>query len=448
MNNDLKIIKKKYGENMSKLCRKLFSSLLQADGLLSSLLIQNFEQSHLLYNDIVNNNLESSFKDYIYNLISCKQEKLFSTDKTPKQLLSEVGYNLYECRTEEEIQQFKKYYYPGEELCTFKGERLKSCRVFFAVKKDVEQIVREDFQNPQRQDLYGTSVISIQFMKGESNTLSIKNRYNHRVSDPDSTFSNNLDNIVPGLTESFERIYNLVQKYRNFNFEIPGYVRAGDGKFYKYNYEINNIYYCPNNIIIDKFPVKRLEKELYILMDYFILDLKNKKIFLYDKNVKDSFIESIINIKKISIVTNTDNKEVTIITEENDEIVITLDSANRIIKLKNNMKKEVGDKYLYLNKYLKELEMLNLQKIGNLFMMKNNSLQKVEMLNLEMTGKAFLGSNNSLKELILPKLRIIGEKSLYFNNSLIKFYSPNLEIVGNNFLQHNDLLDKSNLKRR
>ena len=34
---------------------------------------------------------------------------------------------------------------------------------------------------------------------------------------------------------------------------IPGYTVAEDGKYYKYNYEINNIYYCPDNIIIDNF---------------------------------------------------------------------------------------------------------------------------------------------------------------------------------------------------
>lgn len=73
-------------------------------------------------------------------------------------------------------------------MCTFQGDRLNRCRVFFAVKKDVDSIKREDFKNPEREDLYGTSVISIQFTKDGSNTLSIKNRYNHRVINPDATF--------------------------------------------------------------------------------------------------------------------------------------------------------------------------------------------------------------------------------------------------------------------
>ena len=54
-----------------------------------------------------------------------------------------------------------------------------------------------------RQDEYGTSVISIQFDRDDTHTLSIKNRYNHKVEKPDATFSNNLNNIVAGLTKSF-----------------------------------------------------------------------------------------------------------------------------------------------------------------------------------------------------------------------------------------------------
>ena len=42
MNKDLKIIKEKYGEKMMHLCRELFSTLLEEDGLLSKLMLDNF----------------------------------------------------------------------------------------------------------------------------------------------------------------------------------------------------------------------------------------------------------------------------------------------------------------------------------------------------------------------------------------------------------------------
>lgn len=222
MNSDLKLIKKKYGEEMSHLCRELFPVILEQEGLLSKLLLDNFEPSHFLYEDIVKNGVVNSFKNYIYSFIDVEIEKGVRVDKNPKELLSEAGYDLYECHSESDIQKFKKYYTSKEELCTFNGRRLNDCYVFFAVKKNVDQIRRGNFNHPKRQDEYGTSVISIQFTRDETHTLSIKNRYNHTVDNPDATFSNNLDNIIPGLTDSFSKYYGLEQKNKNDCFEIPG----------------------------------------------------------------------------------------------------------------------------------------------------------------------------------------------------------------------------------
>ena len=53
--------------------------------------------------------------------------------------MKETGYTLYECKTEDDIQNFKHYYSYGEQLCTFNGDRLKSSYVFFAVKDNVEK---------------------------------------------------------------------------------------------------------------------------------------------------------------------------------------------------------------------------------------------------------------------------------------------------------------------
>lgn len=58
------------------------------------------------------------FKDHIYGLLENKKEENVKTNKSPKELLSEAGYDLYECHSEEEIQSFKKYFAHGEELCT------------------------------------------------------------------------------------------------------------------------------------------------------------------------------------------------------------------------------------------------------------------------------------------------------------------------------------------
>ena len=300
MNQDLKIIKKKYGEKMAHLCRDLFSTILDEPFKLSNLMLDHFDENHDLYDDIVNNDLIYQFKNYIYSFVDEKKEEVV-VYKTPSELLKEAGYQLFECYTEEEIQTFKKYYSKGEELCTFHGGRLNSCHVFFAVKKDADKINRVDFKKPDRQDEYGTSVISIQFTKDDNHTLSIKNRYNHSVNNPDATFSNNLELIIPGLTKAFENTYGLKQKYAQNILEIPDYVFI-ENKYYKYNLEINNVYYCPGNVIIDNGRIKKYDKGKYLVMDYFVLDLINKTISPYDVYLNDPFVNDLNDITKITIM--------------------------------------------------------------------------------------------------------------------------------------------------
>ena len=333
MNEELKIIKKKYGENMMHFCRDYFATILEIKGLLLQLLLDNFEPSHDLYDDIISQNKEKDFEDFIYSFVWVEKNNKEIPVKTPKELLNEAGYDLYECHSYKDIDKFIKYYAPGETLCTFMAERLERCYVFFAVKKNVDEIKREDYPNPQRQDEYGTSVISIQFTRDKTHRLSIKNRYNHHVSNPDCTFSNNLDNLIPGLTASFGKYYGLVQQYPHSKFELEGYVQANDGKFYKYNQEICNIYYCPNNIIIDNFEVKRYDKEKYIIFDIYVIDLVNKKIEVYDKGFLFTLFDTKAIIKKI-IIKNHDNKEkeVRIILEDNSLKKLVLNKYNQLLK--------------------------------------------------------------------------------------------------------------------
>ena len=307
---DLKWIKRHYGEKFSHLCRDMFPTILEEEGMLSKLLSEHFPPSRELYDDILQNDLINSFRNYIYSLTKTDENKVKVT-LTPEELMEKAGYILYpECKTEEDIQSFRHYYYrgsptpnysggtparyAGEELCTFNGNRLASNHVWFAVKKNVCEIRRKDFENPRREDDYGVSVLSIQFSRSKPNVLSIKNRYNHTVENPDATFSNNLDNIIQGLTQAFENTYGISLAQNNStSFEIPNYVQARDGKFYKYNQEHNNIYYCPNNIIIQNGEVTRFDKDKCVVFGYFILDLEGKEIINYDfikgSNTPDSF---------------------------------------------------------------------------------------------------------------------------------------------------------------
>ena len=442
MIDDLKVIRKKYGEKMYHFCRESFPTLLEEPGKLSKLLSDNFHESHSLFDDIVANGKESEFKNFIYSLVDVENNNELGMTKTPEELMSEAGYVLVECYNEEDIQKFRKYYAPGEELCTFKGGRLNSCRVFFAVKKNVLDIKREDFKKPKREDEYGTSVISIQFTKDETNTLSIKNRYNHTVVNPDATFSNNLDNIIPGLTESFERYKGIIQMYKIKNFEIKGYVMANDGKYYKYNYEINNVYYCPDNIIIDNFNVKRYDKSRYLIIDYFIIDLSNKSISLYDKKLSDSFCDVIKDINKIEIDNIDSGKKITILGDNNKSLEIITDKDGKIISLKMNKIYDIGDKFLSYNTSLQKFTAENLTEVGDDCLCFNNTLQELYFPNLTMVGHQFLICNTSLQKFTAENLIMVGCRFLPYNTSLQKFTAENLIEVGDDFLRRNNTLQE------
>lgn len=422
-------------------CRSIFPTLLEQEGLLTEVLKSTFAtNSRTLYDDIVNSDLEEEFKNYIYSKIDVEKEKPeIIGEKTPYQLLDENGYNLYECNSEEEIQSFKKYYKSGEELCTFRGNRLNRCVVFFAVKKDVEEIKREDFNNPKREDEYGTSVMSIQFTKSQNSTVSIKNRYNHTVNNPDATYGNNLDKIAPGLTQSFDKLLSergLTLNSSNIEaFSIPGYVVADDGKYYKYNMEINGNYYCPGNVIIDHGNVIKLEPEKQELIDYFILDKENKTLSLYDDPLLlltgDSFIDGFKNIDSIEMANNNNSEQKTktiTIKEKSSDKPITIEinkESNSIIGYTNENLVNLGDNFLMYNKQLSELNVPNVTNIGADCLANNKELKKFEAPNLDPFKydffiKPHMKMNRKLSELYVPNLTKESKENLEYVFSVVK----------------------------
>ena len=436
MKSDLDIIKKKYGEDMSHLCRSLFPTILEETGELPRILLTSFNPSKFLYKDIVDEKQVSGFKDYILKIKKSENDFIEVDNKTPEELLEQAGYKLYECHTEEDIQSFKKYYAEDEELCTFNGNRLKTDYVFFAVKNNVSKIRREDFKNPERQDEYGTSVISIQFSKGMNNTLSIKNRYNHTVSRPDATFGNNLDNIITGLTKSFEKKYNLnITKTVNENFELNKYVKASDNKLYRYNLERNNVYYCPDNIIINNFKADKYEKEKYVLFDDFILDLVNKKMTTFE-DYFNSFNDYFHNMKNIEIKKYDEYKIIKI----DDGVELKLNKYNELIGYKNEKITHIEDNFLKNSPKLKELYLPNVVEIGDYFLSSNTELEEIVLPKVEKIGSNFLYRNKELSKVIMPKVKHIGNCFLEENRALDYLSLPELEEVGFNFMYGNSAL--------
>jgi len=452
MNEELKQIKKIYGEEMMHLCRDLFPTILEEPGKLLEILKNNIAPTHRLATDIYENDLSDEFENFIYSFFDNKEE-IVDTNKTPFELMDEAGYVLYECKSEKDIQKFAKYYEDSEVLCTIKnGGRLKRCYVFFAVKKNVDEIKRDDFTNPKREDEYGTSVISIQFSRGDSNSLSIKNRYNHTVNNPDATFNNNLENIIPGLTKSFENYYDLdIKQETNSSISFLtsefDYVVADDGRCYRYNLEIDGTYYCENNIIItnghviDKYAKN---PERYLLIDQFIVDLKEKTISFYDDYVPyDSFIDSINDIgkiEKINVVKKGDNRVITFVSEDKKEVNVEINKHNEIIGYENNYIEEVKEDFLAYNKQLESISLQRARIIGNWFLSNNQGLKSISLPEVITIGDDFLEFNKQLESILLPKVQIIKDNFLRSNNKIQSILLPQVRIIGTNFLRFNEVL--------
>lgn len=441
LNKDLKYIKKKYGEKMMHYCRECFPTILNVPGKLVEILNTHFYcVKDSLYNDIKENHKESEFNDFVYSNAGLKNEyDIRDVSKTPKELLDDAGYDLFECKTVEEVNSFKKYFILGEQLCTFldPASRLENKYVFFAVKKNILDIKREDFLIPDRQDEYGTSVISIQFTRDKNNHLSIKNRYNEVVNNPDSTFDNNLDNIIPGLTMSFYKAYGIREIYdENSEFQMEHYISI-DGEYYKYNYKLNDIYYCTNNIIALNGKVIKYDPEKYIIMDYFIIDLVNKKVDVFDNKLRDSFSEVIGKIKNIEIVRGEKDKKVYITNEEDNIFELTLSFDNKLIGIKNNMIDKLPNRFLISGQYLKNMEFSNVREIGNDVLYANTDLEHFNLSKAKVIGNYFLANNIKLTNIDLNKTIMIGDDFLKRNIIVESINFDSLQRVGNSFMFSN-----------
>ena len=462
--DELKKIKRIYGEKFSRLCRELFPQILEQEGALLKILQEKFSRNcNTLCESIEENELKEDFKDLIYSAFDNGREEEDKNEdsRTPCEILDEAGYELHECLTEEDIQGYSKYYDEDEVLCTiYNGGRLNSRVCFWAVKKDVDQIERENFEHPKKDDEYSTSVLAIQFDKQPKSRVEIISRYNHTVPNPNCTLNNNLNNIAEGLQESFARLleergYSLNAK-ETMKFEIPGYTLTSDGKYYKYNLEIDGKYYCPGNIVIEDGIAKEIgNPEEVILCDYFKIDLKNKKVDSLIGNLKvDSFVDDLTDIEKMEVKKDKEKgKRLVIIykkkeddrTDDPEPIVIELDYDNQIVGYTNKELQNVGDNFLSHNKALAELNLPQVQSIGRDFLDSNEVLAKLSLPQVQSIEDNFLLNNKALTELQLPQVQSIGDNFLYCNEALTELNLPQVQSIGGRFLFYDEVLTELQL---
>lgn len=416
---ELKKIKKIYGEKFKNLCRSMFPVILEQEGTLLNILEKRFSHNcNSLYESLTENGLETEFKNLIFEEFDQKREETEKTEeRSPYEILDEAGYNLYECKTEDDIQSFRKYYAPNEVLCTiYNGGRLNTRYCFFAVKKDVDKIERENFTNPRKDDEYSTSVLGIQFTRDAMCTAQIISRYNHTVINPNCTLGNDLDRLAPGLSQSFanllkERALNFNNSQTKTGFEIPGYTLASDGKYYKYNIEELGVYCCPNNIVIENgTPREVIPLDRGMVIDNFCIDFKNKEIKMLDNFIYfDSFPDGLQDIEKMEVEkSENDGKIIKVyLNNKKEPVVIGVDKDNQIIKYENQYLQQFEDAFLLANETLKEL---NLPKSPELEMWirERNNITTLDIARLdkksELTTSEIKSARDVIQNNICPKL--------------------------------------------
>lgn len=189
-----------------------------------------------------------------------------------------VGYDTVIFDDEERIAECKKYYATGEVICTYNNlsGRMSQYHMLVAIKKDIDKIQRS--KTPQREDEYGTSILNIQIAKNGSH-MSIKNRYNHTVSECDSTLNNNLDLLVPGLQAKVLGYYNIASLNKNKNY-YKNIVNI-NGVYLKYVTEVENVYF--GNFVLDSKNGVRFADNgrYYVNTDHdnlCVLDFHDKKV--------------------------------------------------------------------------------------------------------------------------------------------------------------------------
>lgn len=253
-----------------------------------------------------------------------------------------AGYDQIIFDDEEKIAECKKYYIQNETICTYnnlKG-RMSEYHMIVAIKSNIDNIKRSI--NPQREDEYGTSILNIQIAKNGSH-MSIKNRYNHTVAQPDSTFNNNLNMVYTGLQNmvlgyyGFASLNNRKQHYKNI-------VNIGN-IYLKYHTERNNIYFGAftldgingaRYIDTSRYYITYGEDRHYCPL---VLDFKDKKaIDLTGENGKTPLITKLLKDGVLSSA----NKE-----QMNTVTAVFPDAKKELLQVRHNALRYISDYYGY-----------------------------------------------------------------------------------------------------
>ncbi len=219
-------------------------------------------------------------------------ENPLSLMEDPFALLKKAGYDAFYADTLEKQNSIMNYYADMEALCTFKDpHRFKDYYIVHAIKEGADKLKRSDFRGKERrEDEYGTSVISIQILK-EGGFISIKNRYNHTIQAPDNTFKSNPDNIIMGLSQALRDYFQV--DFTSQPVDLDRDFIVVEGMIYQYHTECNNTYFGDSYCIKDN-KVNFINKDYQMIVDNFIIDFRENKVFQPYETMPDAFPEDAV----------------------------------------------------------------------------------------------------------------------------------------------------------
>ena len=479
--NGFDILKKKFGETAAKSIRENIPFALDYPNEFAEFINKKIpvkEDIAFIVKNI------SQRLDGLFRLESDKNiETVKVVNKTPEELSKEAGYVFHRPESENDILAFKKDFENGEVLCTYNDVegRMQGHFIFWLRRNDAESVLpakqitqeylKDDSEgsilwrayldgkglkmsdgsydlsnlNASRQDPYGTSSMSVQIGKRGGN-ISIKNRYNHTVNNPDATFGNDLNTIIDGLDNAVFAIEGVPKKTSQ-ELRLPDNITSDlKGRFFKYDQEIENIYFSQHGYV-DEGEIVLIDKSHQRMVDNFIFDSKTNEVI--PVTLSRQLIRDINNVtfEKNKIIVNSDNgnyefeflngtlnKLSSDITDIGDGFLntnITLES----VSLPNVT--AIGDNFLSNNKNFKSISLPNVTDIGNSFLRRNTILESISLPNVTAIGTDFLIYNEDLKSISLPNVETIGDGFLKFNNSLNSISLPRVKIINNEFLKNN-----------
>ncbi len=367
---------------------------------------------------------------YLMSLLNTNDDGLNPCEpEDPFILLEQAGYTAFYADTLEKQNSIKKYFKSGELLCTFNDHaRHEKYYIVHAIREDADELKREDFRGKeQRQDSYGTSVISIQMLK-KGGFISIKNRYNHSVVGSDHTFDSNPDNIIEGLSVALRTYFNVEFSQSKVTL-TSGYALCGK-KIFKYNLERNNIYYGDQawvkNGIIHEVDLSNGDA----LFDEFLFDNKKKILIKIDPRSQDSFADDFNRIYGGNNNLRIRNGNLML----GDTLLIGADKS-QIKTLNLPHLKSMSSKCLQNARGLSIFSAPHLVSMGNWCFFHANDLTEFHAAALVTMGKGCLKYASNLKEVRLPNLTTMGKMCFKHANSMTTFYAPMLRGLSDHRLQ-------------